>query len=162
MLFNPTDQSRNFADQARRSAALSGVFYGPVTLVFLLFSAWVKLGRTSSLPYAYAFGIAVVALVYYYNIVRRGWLFNHVIDTVWVSEGKLFYRTNHWLFMKPTEGTLAMNDLTLTRKSIMHLNLIELSSGPSVSRGYGLYLIENSLVNEQALLNLIEEWSKDK
>ena len=163
MHFPPTEQSRAFGNQALTNAALSGLFYGPLTLVVLLFFARGKLGTTPLLPYAYAFSIAVVLFVYYYNnIVRRGRLFRRVIDTVWVSEGQLFYRTNPWLFTKSTEGVCALQGLTLTKKTIMSVKLIELSSGQGLSRGHGLYLIENSLVNERALLDILEQGSLEQ
>ena len=163
MLFLPTDKSRAFGNQMLTNAALSGLFYGPFSLAVLLFFARGRLGNTPLLPYAYAFDFALVLFLYYYNnIVRRGRLFSRIIDTVWVSEGQLFYRTNPWLFTKSTEGVCAIQGLRLTRKSIMSVNLIELSSGQGVSREYGLYLMENSLVNEQALLDMIEQWPKDR
>jgi hypothetical protein len=161
MFFSPTEQSRAFGKQLIRNAALSGLVYGPFTLVFLLFSAWVKLGNTPLFPYGCGFAMALVLFLYYYNnIVRRGRLFTRIIDTVRVAEETLYYRTNPWLFTKPTEGTLALADVTLTRKTIMSVKLLEFSRGPGVPKGKKLYLIENSLVNEGALRAILAHGPK--
>jgi hypothetical protein len=161
MLFTLTDQSRAFADNVRTEAARSGLLYGPVVLVLLLFSAWVKLGNTPIVHQAYACIFFLVVFLYYYNnIYRRGRLFSRIMATVWVSEGKLCYRTHPWPLFKSTEGAVALQDLTVSRKTRMSLPLLEFSSGPKVTSGDGVYLIEHSLVNEPALLQLIEQWPK--
>ena len=161
MNFPPTDKSRAFGNKALTEAALSGLFYGPFTLAILLFCAWAKLHGTPLLAYGFGFTIALVLFLFYYNnIVRRGRLFSRIIDTVRVAEGKLQYRTNPWLFTKPTEGVLDIEGLVLTRKTIMSVKLIDFSRGPGVSTGKGLYLIEDSLVNERTLLDILEQWPK--
>ena len=161
MHFPPTDQSRAFGNKALTEAALSGLLYGPFTLAILLFFAQGKLRGTPLLPYGYGFAVALVLFVFYYNnIVRRGRLFSRIMDTVWVAEGKLYYRTNPWLFTKPTEGALALKDVAWTRKTILSLQLIECCWDPGLSTSKPLYLIENSLVNEPALLDILAQWPK--
>lgn len=163
MHFPTTDQSRAFGNNALTEAASSGLFYGPFSLAVLLFFARGKLHGTPLLPYGCGFTIALVLFVYYYNnIVRRGRLFSRIMDTVWVTEGKVYYRTNPWLFVKLTEGALDIENLTLTRKTIMSMKLIEFSRGPDVATNKGLYLVEDSSVNERALLDILEQWPKHR
>lgn len=150
--FNQTDKGIDFARKSLRDAKLSGLIYGPVTLAFLTFSAWVKLGRTPIINYAYAITFIVVLFIYYINnIIRRGIFFNSVIDNVWISDGKLVYTTNQWICMKSKTGELSMANIALAKKTIMGLNTIQLSSDKV------LYIIKDSLFSEKDLIMLIEQ-----